>query len=240
MIKIIPAIDIIGGKCVRLSQGNYALKTVYADSPVEVAKWFEGCGIKRLHVVDLDGARIGKITNLHSLYAIASQTSLTLDFGGGIKTSEDVRSVLDNGAQMINVGSVAYKNKELLLDWAATYGWDKIFLGADVKDKKIMVNGWQEQTDRDITDHLQPFYANGMRQFFCTDVSRDGMLQGPGIELYKQILAVYPDIQLTASGGVSTIADIDNLAASGCAGVIVGKALYEGRIQMVDLKKYNN
>jgi phosphoribosylformimino-5-aminoimidazole carboxamide ribotide isomerase len=174
------------------------------------------------------------------LYDIASQTSLTIDFGGGIKTGEDVRSVLDNGAQMINVGSIAYKNKDLLLDWAATYGWDKIFLGADVKDHKIMVNGWQEQTDRDIIDHLQPFYANGMRQFFCTDVSRDGMLQGPGIELYKQILAVYPDIQLTASGGVSTLADIDSLATSGCVGVIVGKALYEGRIQIADLKKYNN
>jgi len=238
MIEIIPAIDIIDGKCVRLTQGDYAQKKVYSDSPADVAKMFEDNGIRRIHIVDLDGARLGKVANLHKLYQIAITTSLIIDYGGGIKTEEDVKSVFENGAAMINVGSIAVKEPATLITWGEVYGWNKILLGADVKEDKIAINGWQQDTEIAVTEHIATFYAQGMRQLFCTDIAMDGMLQGPSLDLYKKILATYPTLQLTASGGVSNTNDIEELAAIGCTGVIIGKALYEGKITMNDLKKY--
>ncbi len=240
MIEIIPAIDIIDGKCVRLTQGDYAQSTIYSSSPVEIAKQFEDQGIKRLHIVDLDGARLGKLVNTKSLHQIASQTKLIIDFGGGIKHDEDVQQVFDNGAALINIGSIAYKDPARVLGWAVQYGWDKIFLGCDVKDNKIMINGWKEQTNVNIIEYIGSFYSKGMRQLFCTDVTKDGMLQGPSIQLYKDIIAAYPSIQLTASGGATSLQDIDDLESIGCSGVIVGKAIYEGHIKIEELKKYMN
>ncbi len=238
MIETIPAIDIIDGKCVRLTQGDYAQKKVYSDSPADVAKMFEDNSIRRIHIVDLDGARLGKVANLHQLYRIARTTSLIIDYGGGIKTEEDVKSVYENGAAMINVGSIAVKEPATLIKWGKVYGWDKILLGADVKGDKIAINGWQQDTETTVTEHIATFYAQGMRQLFCTDIAMDGMLQGPSLGLYKKILAAYPTLQLTASGGVSSSNDIEELEAVGCTGVIIGKALYEGKLTMSDLKKY--
>jgi len=238
MIDIIPAIDIIDGKCVRLSQGDYQTKKIYSESPVEVAKEFEANGIKRLHMVDLDGARQSKITNLKTLEAVASGTALEIDFGGGVKTTEDVQSVLNAGAAMINIGSIAVKQPELVETWIQQFRAEKILLGADVKDENIMIHGWQQSAGLNIIDYISAYINKGINQIFCTDISKDGLLQGTSIDLYKKILIAFPQLHLIASGGVTDISDVEELLAIGCSGIIIGKAIYEGRIQLSQLKKY--
>ena len=238
MIDIIPAIDIIDGKCVRLSQGDYQTKKIYSESPVEVAKEFEANGIKRLHMVDLDGARQSKITNLRTLEAVASGTALEIDFGGGVKTTEDVQSVLNAGAAMINIGSIAVKQPELVETWIQQFRAEKILLGADVKDENIMIHGWQQSAGLNIIDYISAYINKGINQIFCTDISKDGLLQGTSIDLYKKILIAFPQLHLIASGGVTDISDVEELLAIGCSGIIIGKAIYEGRIQLSQLKKY--
>lgn len=236
MIEIIPAIDLIEGKCVRLAQGDFARKKIYNENPLEVAKEFENAGLKRLHIVDLDGAKNGRVTNLKVLETIARNTNLTIDFGGGIKTDEDVQSVFDAGTKMASIGSIAVKNAEKFFSWIERYGSEKFLLGADVKNGKIAINGWQSETDLEILPFLQNYFAKGVRQVFCTDISRDGLLQGAAIELYKQIIETLPEIKLIASGGVGVIEDVYELEKIGCGGVIVGKAIYEGRISLEELK----
>jgi len=238
MIDIIPAIDIIDGKCVRLSQGDYQTKKIYSESPVELAKEFEANGIKRLHMVDLDGARQSKITNLKTLEAVASGTALEIDFGGGVKTTEDVQSVLNAGAAMINIGSIAVKQPELVETWIQQFRAEKILLGADVKDENIMIHGWQQSAGLNIIDYISAYINKGINQIFCTDISKDGLLQGTSIDLYKKILIAFPQLHLIASGGVTDISDVEELLAIGCSGIIIGKAIYEGRIQLSQLKKY--
>jgi phosphoribosylformimino-5-aminoimidazole carboxamide ribotide isomerase len=236
--EIIPAIDLIDGKCVRLSQGDYAQKIIYNEQPLEVAKMFEEIGIKRLHLVDLDGAKKGEVVNQKVLETIASKTNLIIDFGGGIKTDESIQSVFDAGAHMATLGSIAVKNKSLFFSWVKKYGPNKIMLGADVKDERIAVGGWLESTDISIIDFIQENLSNGIENIFCTDISKDGLLQGPGTELYKKIISHFPSIQLIASGGVSSTNDLHELKAIGCSGVIVGKAIYEGRITINELKSF--
>ena len=238
MIEIIPAIDLIDGKCVRLSQGDYQTKKIYNESPVDVAKQFEDAGIKRLHIVDLDGAKQGKIINLKTLEAVASSTRLKIDFGGGIKTTKDVEAVFNNGASMINIGSVAVKKPALVDEWIQNFGADKILLGADVKDEMIMINGWQQSTSLNIITHIGNYINKGVNSIFCTDISKDGLLEGVSINLYKKILNIFPQLKLIASGGVSSIKDIEELEAIGCSGVIIGKALYEEKISLKELKKF--
>lgn len=238
MIEIIPAIDIIDGKCVRLSQGDYDTKKIYNESPVDVAKEFEANGVRRLHMVDLDGAKQGKIINIKTLEAVAEQTKLIIDFGGGIKRTEDVEAVLNAGAAMINIGSIAVKQPELVEDWIKQFGASKILLGTDVKNENIMINGWQQAADINIINYISAYVNRGVNQIFCTDISKDGLLQGTSIELYKKILNAFPQLHLIASGGITSIDDIEELNTIGCAGAIIGKALYEGRIQLHELKKY--
>lgn len=238
MIEIIPAIDIIDGKCVRLAQGDYQTKKIYNDSPVDVAKQFEDAGIKRLHIVDLDGANHGKIINLKTLETVASNTKLIIDFGGGIKTTEDVEVVLNAGAMMINIGSSAVKQPGLVKAWIQQFGASKILLGADVRDENIMINGWQQSTNINIINYISTYINKGIHQIFCTDISKDGLLHGTSIDLYKKILNAFPSLSLLASGGVSSIDDVDELNIIGCSGVIIGKALYEGKIELNQLKKY--
>ncbi len=238
MIEIIPAIDVIEGKCVRLSQGDYNTKKIYNESPVEVAKEFEAAGIQRLHMVDLDGAKQSKIVNLKTLEAVASQTNLKIDFGGGIKTTNDVESVLNAGAAFFNIGSIAVKQPGIVEGWIVQFGTDKILLGADVKDENIMIHGWQQSANINIINYISAYINKGIKNIFCTDISKDGLLQGASTELYKKILKAFPLLHLIASGGVSVIEDVDELNVIGCSGVIIGKALYEGRIQLSQLKKY--
>lgn len=238
MIELIPAIDIIGGKCVRLSQGDYDSKKVYNENPVEVAKELEAHGIRRLHVVDLDGAASHHVVNYHTLYKIATGTSLVIDFGGGVKSDEDLRIAFDNGAQMVTGGSIAVKNPDLFVNWLQTYGPEKIILGADVKDRKIAVNGWKEGSDRELFPFLKAYTEKGVAKVVCTDISCDGMLQGPAVSLYREILEQYPHLYLIASGGVSCAEDIRRLEASGVPAVIFGKALYEGRISFKELEAF--
>jgi len=236
MIEIIPAIDIIEGKCVRLSKGDYDSKKVYNENPVEVAKEFEANGIRRLHVVDLDGAKSHHIVNYRILEKIATQTSLIIDFGGGIKSDEDLDIAFNSGAQMITGGSIAVKEPELFSEWISKYGSDKIILGADVKDKKIAVGGWKEGTDVELMPFLDQYIKKGIKKVICTDIECDGMLQGPSTNLYKEILEEFPSLYLIASGGVSCIDDIIKLEEAKVPAVIFGKALYEGNIQLKDLK----
>jgi len=236
MIEIIPAIDIIEGKCVRLSKGDYDSKKVYNENPVEVAKEFEASGIRRLHVVDLDGAKSHHIVNYRILEKIATQTSLIIDFGGGIKSGEDLDIAFSSGAQMITGGSIAVKEPELFSEWISKYGSDKIILGADVKDKKIAVGGWKEGTNVELMPFLDQYIKKGIKKVICTDIECDGMLQGPSTDLYKEILAEFPSLYLIASGGVSCIDDIIKLEEAKVPAVIFGKALYEGKIQLKDLK----
>ena len=236
MIEIIPAIDLIDGKCVRLSQGDFARKIIYNENPLRVAEEFESFGLKRLHIVDLDGAKNGKVTNLNVLETIARETDLTIDFGGGIKTDEDIKSVFDAGAAMASVGSVAVKEPEKFFAWLEKYGSENILLGADVKDKLLAINGWQTATDLEIIPFLESCYAKGVTQVFCTDISKDGLLQGSANELYAEILSGLPQLKLIASGGVSRIEDVHELEKIGCAGVIIGKAIYEGKISLRELK----
>jgi phosphoribosylformimino-5-aminoimidazole carboxamide ribotide isomerase len=235
MIEIIPAIDLIEGNCVRLSQGDFARKKIYNANPAEVAKEFENAGLKRLHLVDLDGAKNGKVTNLKVLEAIARQTNLTIDFGGGIKTGGDIQSIFDAGAQMASIGSIAVKEPEKFFGWLETYGSEKILLGADVRDGKVSINGWQTETDLEILRFLEDYAAKGATQVFCTDISKDGLLEGAATELYAQILTRLPKLRLIASGGVSRIEDVFELEKIGCAGVIIGKAIYEGKIKLEEL-----
>lgn len=238
MIDIIPAIDIIDGKCVRLSQGDYDQKTVYNENPLEVAKEFEAHGINRLHLVDLDGAKAGHIVNYKVLETIAGKTNLTIDFGGGLKTNEDLRIAFESGAQMITGGSIAVKDKETFSGWIDKFGSEKIILGADVKDEKIAVSGWLETSDLDLLPFIEDYKSKGVTKVICTDISKDGMLQGPSTDLYKKILQQFPDLYLVASGGVSNLADIEALQEAGVPAVIFGKAIYEGRIALKELEKY--
>jgi phosphoribosylformimino-5-aminoimidazole carboxamide ribotide isomerase len=235
--SVIPAIDIIDGKAVRLTQGDYAQKKVYNEHPLEVAKEFESIGVTRLHLVDLDGAKKGAVVNWKVLEAIAGKTNLVVDFGGGIKKEEDLRVVYEAGAALATIGSIAVKDPATFFSWVKTYGADKIFLGADVKDEKIAVGGWLETTDLTIYDFLESNIKEGLHHIFCTDIAKDGLLQGPSIPLYKKILERFPDIDFIASGGVSNIDDIYALQEAGCKGVIVGKAIYEGKITMEELKQ---
>ncbi|MCQ2351777.1 MAG: 1-(5-phosphoribosyl)-5-[(5-phosphoribosylamino)methylideneamino]imidazole-4-carboxamide isomerase [Paludibacteraceae bacterium] len=236
MIELIPAIDIIDGKCVRLSQGDYDTKKVYSDSPVDMAKRFEDVGIKRLHVVDLDGAKAAHIVNYKALESIASATDLTIDFGGGLKTDEDLRIAFESGASMVTGGSIAVKSPNVFEGWLKKYGGEKIILGADVKERKIAVSGWIENTDVDLFEFLKDYIGKGVSKVICTDIAKDGMLKGPSIELYKDILKQHPTLHLIASGGVSSMADIKALDAAGVPAVIFGKAIYEGRIKVEEFR----
>ena len=238
MIELIPAIDIIDGKCVRLSQGDYDTKKIYNENPLEVAKEFEANGIQRLHVVDLDGAKSSHVVNYKVLDAIAGHTSLTIDFGGGIKTDKDLVIAFENGAHMVTLGSVAVKKPELFKKWLHQYGAEKIILGADVKDNRISVSGWLEEGPQELMPFLTDYTQEGVSKVLCTDISRDGMLQGPSIELYKQVMQRFPTMHLIASGGVSGVDDIIRLDDAGIPAVVFGKALYEGRITMKDLKRF--
>lgn len=238
MIELIPAIDIIDGKCVRLSQGDYSSKQIYHTHPVEVAKEFESYGIKRLHIVDLDGADSHHVVNYRILEQIASRTSLVIDFGGGIKSDEDLIIAFDNGAQMVTLGSVAVKQPELFSRWLTQYGNEKIILGADVKNEKIAIAGWKEESSQELMPFLENYRSKGISKVLCTDISRDGMLEGPSTALYQQIMSAYPDLYLIASGGVSSIDDILKLHEIGVPAVVIGKALYEGRISIKELSRY--
>jgi phosphoribosylformimino-5-aminoimidazole carboxamide ribotide isomerase len=235
MIEIIPAIDIIDGKCVRLSQGDYAQKKVYNENPLEVAKAFEDVGVRRLHLVDLDGAKAQHIVNYKVLESIATNTSLTIDFGGGLKSDDDLRIAFESGASMVTGGSIAVKNPAVFLSWLEKFGAEKIILGADVKNEKIAVGGWIETTEIELLPFVKSFMEKGVDKVICTDISKDGMLKGPSIDLYRKMLGEMPDLYLIASGGVSSIQDIEQLAEADVPAVITGKAIYEGRIKMDDL-----
>jgi phosphoribosylformimino-5-aminoimidazole carboxamide ribotide isomerase len=236
-MTIIPAIDIIDGKCVRLTQGDYGQKTIYNENPLEVAKEFEAAGLQRLHLVDLDGAKAGAVQNWKVLQSIATNTSLVIDFGGGIKKEEDLAIVFNSGAALATIGSLAVKNETVFVEWIQKYGANKFLLGADVKDEKIAISGWLETTDIEIYDFIEKYMAHGITQIFCTDVSKDGKLEGPSTELYQSIIKRFPGLYFIASGGVSSIADLEDLKSVGCAGVIVGKAIYENRISITELKQ---
>jgi len=236
-MTIIPAIDIIDGKCVRLVQGDYSQKKIYNERPLEVAKQFEDAGLKRLHLVDLDGAKAGAVKNWKVLETIAGKTSLVIDFGGGIKTSKDVRIVFDSGAVLATIGSIAVTNKEEFANWITEFGARKFFLGADVKDEKIAIHGWQQTSDEWVYDFIEKYIQLGIKQVFCTDVSKDGKLEGPAIDLYKNIIGKFPGLHFIASGGVSSMKDVDKLEEAGCKAVIIGKAIYENRIKLSDLTK---
>lgn len=238
MIEIIPAIDIIDGKCVRLSEGDFARKTTYSDDPADVAKRFADAGLRRLHAVDLDGARTGSPKNLAVLERIAGTEGVIVDFGGGIKTDADLASVFDAGAAIASIGSVAVKDTDSLLRWIERYGGERLFIGADVREQMIAVNGWQTATDLAVVPFLTGWLARGIKHVFVTDISKDGMLAGPALDLYRRILTELPDITLVASGGVSSMDDIRELEAIGCSGVIVGKAIYEGRVTIRELSEY--
>ena len=235
MIELIPAIDIIDGQCVRLTKGDYDQKTVYRDSPAEVAKEFEQIGFKRLHVVDLDGAKSKHIVNDQVLQAITTETNLTVDFGGGIKTDEDIEKAFAAGASMVTVGSIAVTNPELFIGWLEKYGPERMILGADVRHGKISINGWKEDSEEDLLPFLKKYIDAGVRNVLCTEISKDGTLSGPAIDLYQKMMAAYPQLHLIASGGVSSIDDIKALDAAGIRAVVFGKAIYEGRIDLNQL-----
>lgn len=237
-IEIIPAIDIIGGKCVRLSQGDYNRKTVYNENPLEVARMFEDAGIRRLHLVDLDGAKAKHIVNYKVLEQIASKTNLIIDFGGGLKSDDDLKIVFESGAAMVTGGSIAVKEPELFLSWLEKFGSEKIILGADAKDGKVAVNGWQESTELSVIEFISEFYKKGISKVISTDISRDGMLTGPAFELYSEIMETLPAVEIIASGGISSMDDICKLAEMEVPGVITGKAIYEGKINLKEIEKY--
>lgn len=240
MIELIPAIDVIGGKCVRLAQGKYESKKVYADDPLDVAKAFEAHGIRRLHVVDLDGAASHHIVNYRTLERLATHTSLVIDFGGGVKSDDDLRIVFECGAQLVTGGSIAVKEPDVFCHWLQTYGPERIILGADVKDGRIAVNGWQEESACELFSFLGDYLSRGVTQAICTDVGRDGMLQGPSVDLYREILRQHPALYLVASGGVGSLHDVEALEAAGIPAVIIGKAYYEGRITLEEMEKSMN
>jgi phosphoribosylformimino-5-aminoimidazole carboxamide ribotide isomerase len=232
MIEIIPAMDILNGQCVRLSQGDYDRKTVYDENPLEVAKRFEAHGIRRLHLVDLDGAKAHRIINYRVLEQIAAHTSLIIDFGGGLKTDADLQIAFDSGAQMITGGSIAVKHPEVFQRWINAYGASAILLGADCRDQKIAVAGWLEETDEDVIPFIQKWHKQGILKVICTDISKDGMMSGPSIPLYQEILSHTPQLHLIASGGVSSLQDLEHLHQAHIPAAIVGKALYEGNITL--------
>lgn len=236
-IELIPAIDLIDGKCVRLSKGDYDTKKIYNENPLEVALEFEAHGITRLHLVDLDGAKAGHIVNYKVLETIASKTNLTIDFGGGLKTTHDLKIAFESGAKMVTGGSIAVKNPEEFTGWIAQYGSEKIILGSDVNNRKIAVSGWLETSQLDLFDFLNDYISKGITKTICTDISKDGMLQGPSINLYKEILNKFPNLYLIASGGVSCLKDIEDLQEANIPAVIFGKAIYEGRITMKELER---
>lgn len=239
-MELIPAIDIIGGKCVRLTKGDYGQMKVYSDDPVKVAQDFEAAGIRRLHVVDLDGAKASHVVNIEVLRSITSATNLHVDFGGGVKTEADLEKVFQAGAKQVTAGSIAAKNPELVTSWIQTYGADKIILGADVLNGNVMVSGWQDSSELELFTYLKAYVAQGVEEVICTDISKDGVLGGPSFELYESILKTFPKLRLIASGGVSGMADIHQLEKMGLYGAIVGKAFYEGKITMDELKNYAN
>ena len=237
-IEIIPAIDIIEGKCVRLSQGDYNQKTIYNENPLEVAKMFESAGIKRLHLVDLDGAKAKHIVNYKVLENIASKTDLIIDFGGGLKSDKDLEIAFNSGATMITGGSIAVKEKEAFLSWLEKYGSEKIILGADAKEGKIAVSGWLEATELAVIDFISGFQKEGIRKVISTDIGRDGMLSGPAFDLYADIMETLPGIEIIASGGIASMDDILKLDEMGVPGVITGKAIYENRISLKQLEEF--
>jgi len=236
-VEIIPAIDIIDGKCVRLTQGDYQQKKIYNEHPLEVAKQFEAVGLNRLHLVDLDGAKAGAVKNWKVLDAIASKTKLIIDFGGGIKKEDDVKIVFESGAAFATIGSLAVKDEKTFVEWLKQYGAAKFLLGADVKNEKIAVGGWLETTDIWIYDFMDKYIGHGVKQIFCTDVSKDGLLEGPSMDLYRNIIDKFPELHFIASGGVSSMKDLEELKRIGCKGAIVGKAIYEGIIKIEELSK---
>ncbi len=238
MIELIPAIDLIEGKCVRLTQGDYGQKTIYNENPLEVAKQIEGAGIKRLHLVDLDGAKQKRIINHKVLETIASNTSLHVDFGGGLQSDEDLMIAFNAGARQITGGSIAVKNTGLFSNWIEKFGTEKIILGADCKSGMIAISGWQETTEISVFTLIEDYMAKGIRYCICTDVAKDGLLQGPSFELYQEIMTRFPSLKLIASGGVTSVDDIERLNDMGIYGAIIGKAFYEGRIKLEELKKF--
>ncbi len=241
IMRIIPAIDIIDGKCVRLTKGDYATKKIYNENPLEVAKQFEAHGIESLHVVDLDGAKSKHIVNHKILEKIASKTGLKVDFGGGLKTDEDLKIAFDSGANQVTGGSIAVKNSELFIGWLEKYGSDKIILGADAMNEKVAISGWQEDSNLDLLPFINDYQKNGIQYVICTDISKDGMLEGPSFELYEKIIRSFSrgvEIKLIASGGISTFDELPKLQAIGCEGVIIGKAIYENRISLQQLENY--
>lgn len=240
MIEIIPAIDIIDGKCVRLSQGDYNTKTIYNENPLEVAKQFEDAGIHRVHLVDLDGAKAKHVINHKVLEDIATHTSLAIDFGGGIQSDKDIDIAFEAGAAMVTGGSVAAKNRKLFVSWVEKYGGDRIILGADSKNHQIAVSGWQEATSLAVVPYIANYIQYGVKKVVCTDISKDGMLAGPAVDLYKQILNQIPEVYLIASGGVSCKEDILHLEAAGVPAIIMGKAIYENKISLKDLVEIQN
>ena len=238
-MQIIPAIDIIEGKCVRLTEGDYAQKKIYNEDPLEVAKAFEGIGLMRLHLVDLDGAKAGEVVNWKVLEKIANNTELKIDFGGGIKTEAILKTVLDTGATYATIGSLAVKNELLFQEWIARFGANTFMLGADVFEEKIAIGGWMEKTEISVFDFMKSYIDKGVKQIFCTDIKKDGKLQGPSIELYQKIIEQFPSLHLIASGGVSSLDDLIELEEIGCAAAIVGKAIYENKITISELASFN-
>ena len=235
---MIPAIDIIDGKCVRLSKGDYGTKKIYNEDPLEVAKSFEAHGIQYLHLVDLDGARSKHIVNHKVLETLATKTGLKIDFGGGLKTDADLHIAFESGAEQITGGSIAVKEPETFLGWLETYGPERIILGADARDEKVAVSGWEEESDKELLPFIGHFQGKGIKHVICTDIGRDGMLQGPSFELYQKILDRTKDLDLIASGGISTFEELPKLAEMGCGGCIIGKAIYENRIGLHQLEQY--
>jgi phosphoribosylformimino-5-aminoimidazole carboxamide ribotide isomerase len=236
---IIPAIDIIEGKCVRLTQGDYAQKKVYNEDPLEVAQAFEDAGIQRLHLVDLDGAKAKQIINYKVLERIAAKTNLQIDFGGGLKSDEDLRIAFESGASQVTGGTIAVKDPDTFLRWLEQYGAERIILGADFKDGNIAVSGWQEGSDRELFEFLQSYFAQGIRYTISTDVSKDGLLQGSAVETYEKIRQDLPELKLIASGGITSLDEVERLAEIDCYGAIIGKAIYEGHISLKALEKFN-
>jgi len=237
-MEIIPAIDLSEGKCVRLSQGDYERKIMYSEDPLEVARRFEDAGIRRLHLVDLDGAKAQHIVNYKVLEIIASKTNLVIDFGGGLKSDQDLEIAFNSGASMITGGSIAVKKREIFLSWLEKYGPEKIILGADAKDRKIAVSGWTEATELPIIDFIKSYSEKGVKKVISTDIDRDGMLSGPSFELYQELLNEFPGIEIIASGGIASMGDIQKFGQMNIAGVIVGKAVYEGKISLAEIGSY--
>ncbi len=234
-MRIIPAIDLIDGKCVRLSQGDYNRQRTYSESPLDMAKTMEDAGIQYLHLVDLDGARLGKTVHWNILENIANNTNLQVDFGGGLKTSEDLRQAFESGARQVVIGSVSVQNPERVENWGKEFGFERIILAADVHGKKVATHGWMETSDLELATYISNFSSLGFRYFLCTDIARDGMLNGPAFELYEEIIRQSPKIKLLASGGIRNIGDLTKLREMGLDGAILGKAIYEGKISMNEL-----